>query len=87
MQSFGDFFNAHNPEHRAAYRHLEDAGYWPEGFIPDDVDMGPTWHVIALAKLAQAWLEYTSAGDPAAIAYNKGKFVPHGKEMGDSFSG
>ena len=63
MADFAEFFDAHNPEHRAAYRHLETTGSWPEDFIPDDVELGPTWHVVALAKLGQAWLAYTSADD------------------------
>ncbi len=64
MADFDEFFDAHNPEHRAAYRHLEKTGSWPDGFIPDELEMGPTWHVIAIARLGQAWLAYTSADDP-----------------------
>lgn len=65
MPTFEDFFDAYSPHHRDAYRTLENTGSWPEGFIPDNVELGPTWHVMALSKLAQAWLSYTSAVDPS----------------------
>lgn len=51
MLSITDFFDVANAEHREAYHEMEISGHWPEGFIPDDIDMSPAWHVVLLQKM------------------------------------
>ena len=36
-QSIVDFFNPYSIEHLKAYRHLEKTGFWPEGFVSDEM--------------------------------------------------
>lgn len=38
-----DWFDIKNPDHAAAYRHLQDRGFWPPGFIPDSIEHTPGW--------------------------------------------
>lgn len=55
-----EFFNPHDINHVMAYRHLEETGSWPKGFLPEEVynSMGPTWHVELVGMMAQAWLKH-----------------------------
>jgi hypothetical protein len=52
-----DFFDPYNFDHLQAYRHLEEHGQWPQGFLPDDIelDSGP-WVISLIKKMALAWL-------------------------------
>jgi len=34
-----DWFDVANPEHLKAYKHLQDTGLWPEGFLPEDIEI------------------------------------------------
>ncbi len=56
---FTDWFDIKNPEHIAAYKHLTtgNTGCWPEGFIPDDVEMTVNWAVWTAMELANAFVE------------------------------
>jgi len=52
-----DWFDTTNLDHLRAYKHLVDTGCWPEGFIPDDVEIPAGWIVGIMAKLANAFVE------------------------------
>jgi len=49
-----EWFDPYNPEHLRAYRRLMDHGMWPEGFIPDNVDMTSGWQYALASKIADA---------------------------------
>lgn len=51
------WFDANNISHLNAYRHLERKGFWPAGFIPDDMEFENGWQILVLSKLADAWLD------------------------------
>ena len=53
-----DWFDVHNKEHLAAWKHLSTKGTWPVGFVPyDDVELGPHWQVNIMSIMANAWLD------------------------------
>ena len=54
--SIVDWFDPTNPSHLDAYIHLMDKAFWPEGFIPPNVTIPPTWHVSLAFKLSEAYL-------------------------------
>jgi hypothetical protein len=62
-QTIVDFFDPYNVSHLKAYRHLEKTGFWPKGFIPDEIiGLAMAWQVGLVAKLARAWLQAAEAG-------------------------
>ena len=58
-QSIVEFFDPYNIEHLKAYRHLEKTGFWPEGFVSDEMmkNCPMLWQAELVAKLARAWLQ------------------------------
>jgi hypothetical protein len=57
MISIIDWFDVKNFDHIRAYKHLQyTGGFWPEGFIPDNVEMVLNWQFLLIAKLAQEYL-------------------------------
>ena len=59
-----DLFDAHNLNHLAAYRHLQNTGQWPKDFIPKETEFSSMWNILILSKLANAWLDYISTFFP-----------------------
>lgn len=53
-----EFFDPHDPKHIKAYRHLEETGYWPKGFVPAETEMLANWQIALVAKMANCWVEY-----------------------------
>jgi hypothetical protein len=51
-----NWFDPDDERHLRAYQHLRDKGCWPEGFIPDNVEMSAHWVLTVTAKLADAWV-------------------------------
>jgi hypothetical protein len=58
MQTFIDFFDPANIDHIIAYNHLQLHGTWPEGFIPDTVELDANWYLQLMIKMANYWVEY-----------------------------
>lgn len=54
---FSEWFDVKNTDHLRAYRHLQNTGAWPVGFIPSGMEMEPQWQFHLLAKLADAYLD------------------------------
>lgn len=54
---FLDFFDIHNKEHLAAYRHLSVHGAWPVGFLPNNCEMSPIWPYQIAEKMAIAYVD------------------------------
>ena len=52
-----DWFDIENIDHLHAYRHLETTGSWPEGFVPNHVELDGPWQVAIIAKMARKYLE------------------------------
>ena len=57
-----EWFDPYDYEHIRAYRQLEQHGFWPEGFIPDHIEIGRLWQVELTAKMAEAWLNAMERG-------------------------
>jgi hypothetical protein len=56
--NIGDWFNPKNIEHIRAYKHLEDTGFWPEGFIEEGViNFIPGWQYLLASKMADCWVK------------------------------
>jgi hypothetical protein len=51
-----DWFDVYSVEHLKAYRHLEQKGVWPEGFIPSNIEVSGRWQIALCAKMADAYL-------------------------------
>lgn len=54
-RNFTEFFDVYNREHLSAYEYLDKVGNWPEGFIPDDVEMDLNWHIQLMGMMADAY--------------------------------
>jgi hypothetical protein len=54
--NFAEWFDVNNIDHIRAYVHLRITGMWPEGFIPDNVEMGSIWQVDLMQKMAEEWM-------------------------------
>jgi len=59
--SFCEWFDPNNIEHLRAYKHLQNAGAWPEGFKPGNIYMESFWQIMLAGKIANAWIEYKLA--------------------------
>ena len=55
--SIGDWFHPEDIDHIKAYRHLQETGFWPKGFIPDNIDFPPGWHYLLASIMAEKWVE------------------------------
>lgn len=53
-----EYFDPYNIDHIKAYRHLEKYGFWPEDFIPEDIEIENNWQISLLNKMAKAWIHY-----------------------------
>jgi len=58
MEKFSDWFDPYDFNHISAFSYLRDTGHWPEGFIPDNIDMGNIWQFDVVAKIAAAWVDH-----------------------------
>jgi len=52
-----DWFDPDNIEHLQAYKHLMDTGFWPVGFLPEDVELRPAWSLTLFRILANKYME------------------------------
>ncbi len=52
-----DWFDIKNKEHLKAYRHLQDTGQWPRGFIPHDIEFGQGWQIILKGIMAAEYVK------------------------------
>ena len=50
------WFDPYNYEHMKSYEYLCNNGHWPEGFIPEGMEMTMLWVAEIQAKMSQAWL-------------------------------
>ncbi len=60
-----EFFNVRDIDHLKAWRHLEETGVWPVGFIPENAKFPPTWNAMINAKMARAYVEDMLSGKSA----------------------
>lgn len=53
-----EWFDPYNVDHVHAYHHLQQTGSWPEGFIPEDMNIHVHfgWPVFIAEKLATAYV-------------------------------
>jgi hypothetical protein len=58
MEKFSDWFDPYDIYHVRAFNHLCKTGYWPKGFIPDNLEMSSIWQYEVVAKLADAWTKH-----------------------------
>jgi hypothetical protein len=54
--NLNDFFDPYNKEHLIAYRHLQEEGCFPAGFVPDDVEIPLHWQILIANKMVNAWI-------------------------------
>ena len=52
-----DWFDVNNIEHLKAYKHLQDTGTWPKGFIPEDNEFVALQTTILANRLAGRYVE------------------------------
>jgi len=63
-----DWFDPNSTEHVKAYHFLETAGFWPEGFLPKDIEIPSTWHFSILGKMAKCWMSHVLTEQPRVLA-------------------
>ena len=51
-----EWFDPENIDHLKAYKHLMDTGMWPEGFIPDNIEIPVSWNTHLVYKMANLWV-------------------------------
>ena len=51
-----EWFDIKYIKHLEAYRHLQNTGMWPEGFIPKGVVLKPTWQTDLMAAFTNAYI-------------------------------
>ena len=57
-----EYFDPLNKEHLKAYVHLRLRGFWPEGFIPDDLEPPPIiWAMTIMSKIVDEYLNQNSS--------------------------
>ena len=61
MRFLVDWFDPYNIEHIRAYRHLQNTGIWPCGFISAGVVIGSNWQILIASKLSNAWVDHMLA--------------------------
>lgn len=45
-----------------AYKHLQEKGFWPEGFIPERMEFEPAWQIILQGKMAEEYMKQLEKG-------------------------
>lgn len=50
-----EWFDPKNIIHIEAYAHLQTYGFWPEGFIPDEISVDIMGTVGIINKMADCW--------------------------------
>jgi hypothetical protein len=55
-QTLDEWFNPTDASHIAAFKHLENFGTWPDGFIPDHIIITQHWYTNIIYQMAQCWL-------------------------------
>ena len=58
MTKIGEWFDPYNKDHCAAYEHLLRCGAWPKDFLPDDIEFEPSWQILVMSKLSDAWIDH-----------------------------
>jgi len=61
MTTLYQWFDPSDKEHIKAFRVAQTTGRWPEGFVPDHVDMGSLWSVAN--KIADYYITKVIAED------------------------
>jgi len=56
MVNVVDWFDASNLEHLKAYKYLGENAFWPKGFLPDFVEIGPSWCARITSKIADEFV-------------------------------
>ena len=67
---FIEWFDPYNHNHTDALVYLQETGCWPEGFIPEEVELQGGWTRDLNRKLANAWIMYRQAAKALAKAYS-----------------
>lgn len=53
-----DWFDPHNMDHLQALNHLNNEGAWPEGFLPEEIQMINHWYFMLMVKVADCWMTH-----------------------------
>ena len=56
--SIEGWFNPDDDGHLMAYEQFQATGAWPEGFLPENVVLPPSWSLSLTFVLAQKWLRH-----------------------------
>jgi hypothetical protein len=52
-----DWFDIENPDHIKAYIHLQEKGYWPKDFFPENGTLPDHWHMKLQMKLSNGYVK------------------------------
>lgn len=52
-----EWFDCTNIEHIKAWKHLQPHGRWPQGFIPQDINLTAYWVPMISMKLADHYID------------------------------
>jgi hypothetical protein len=66
-RSIVNFFDPYCIEHLKAFDVMQKTGFWPKGFVPEDVEFPTLWHVSIAAKIVDAWMDQVKADNIVGI--------------------
>ena len=70
-----EWFDIRETDHFMAYKHLMKNGMWPEGFIPDDVEIPNNWQVSLMGNIVDEFIRQNEGRHVMELhdRYKKGK--------------
>ena len=72
-----DWFDETDVEHIQAWANLEKYGFWPEGFVPDNIEFPQCWQVALAWRMAKRWTDHIAkqGGNPQMSEANEANEV------------
>lgn len=57
VTSIVDFFDPNELSHLSAYKNLCETGFWPENFVPENIEFPNAWYMHLDSKIAKHFVE------------------------------
>ena len=51
-----DFFDPYDIAHIKAYKNLQETGFWPAFFLPENIEIPDNWQITIMAVFTEAWI-------------------------------
>jgi hypothetical protein len=57
------WFDPTNPDHMRAYLNLYSPGWWPKGFLPEDIEFPNHWNIRLMNKIVETYIKQMLPGE------------------------